>query len=124
MSVSKQFASWPLSRGPSAASLIVVSLDDPAKKVRDKAFEALGVIRAPAAVAKLGQLATKKERFNRNIDSRLQAVRTLGEIGAPEALPELEKLAKIRAVIIGRKQTAAIREAANEAIGKIKETET
>lgn len=112
------------SRGLSAASLIVVSLDDPAKKVRDKAFEALGVIRAPAAVVKLGQLATKKERFNRNIDSRLQAVRTLGEIGAPEALPELEKLAKIRAIIIGRKQTAAIREAANEAIEKIKETET
>ena len=107
---------------PSAASLILVSLDDSAKKVRDKAFEALGVIRAPAAVAKLVQLATRKERFNRNINSRLQAVRTLGEIGTPEALPELEKLAKTRAYIIGRKHVAALREEANEAIEKIRTT--
>lgn len=107
------------SRGLSAASLIVVSLDDPAERVRDTAFETLGVLRAPAVVAKLLQMATKKERFYRNIDTRLKAVYTLGEVGATEALPELEKLAKARAIIFGRKQAAAIRAAANEAIGKI-----
>jgi len=83
-----------LGRAPSLVSeqILIRALYDEDHRVRAKAAESLGEIRARGAVHALALVARKGPLHGRRLEVRKAAVHALGKIGAPEAVPALREV--------------------------------
>ncbi|MFA5866836.1 MAG: HEAT repeat domain-containing protein [Actinomycetota bacterium] len=105
------------SRGIGVAPFISVMLDDVSEQVRSAAFMEIGKLKADAALTKLAAIAEGKDKVNKRIEFRVKAVQTMGEIGSPQSVPVLKKMAGKR-FVFGRK-TKTLKEEARQALQKI-----
>ncbi|MEK7689275.1 MAG: HEAT repeat domain-containing protein [Deltaproteobacteria bacterium] len=101
----------------STAFLLERLLEDNAA-LKFQAIISLGVLKDPAAVKPLGNLAMKKYFFNENIELRKEAARSLGIIGGKVATAILKNLLQ-KKVFWGKKQNDEVRSVAAISLGRI-----
>jgi len=99
--------------------LVHALTDDDAQNVQLSA-RYLGVAGVTTAVPALEQVARGEGRGNRETGARVEAIETLGRLGARQALPTLEGLAG-RRTLIGAGKTRELKAAAESAIARIRE---
>lgn len=102
-----------------AHELLIAALTDPDPQNVQLAARYLGVAKVRSAVASLEQVARGEGRGSRDTGPRVEAIESLGRMGATEALPTLAAIAGRRG-IIGGARTRELRTAAEAAIGRIK----
>lgn len=83
-----------------------------------QAIISLGVLKDPAAVKPLGNMAMKRYFFNENIEIRKEAARSLGMVGDRTAIAILKNILQKR-VFWGKKQHDEVRAVAAISLGKI-----
>ncbi len=98
--------------------LVHALTDDDAQNVQ-LAARYLGVSKVMAAIPALEQVARGEGRGNREVGPRVEAIETLGTLGARQSLSTLEGLAG-RRTIIGAGKTRELASAADAAIGRIR----
>lgn len=109
-------------RDAKADAMLVASLtDDDASNVQ-LAARYLGLLAVRGAAAALEQVARGEGRGNREIGPRVEAIESLGRIGAPGSLRVVEDIARQRGLIAGR--TREVRAAAEAAAVAIRRRQT
>jgi HEAT repeat protein len=102
-----------------AVELLLGSLEDEDSHNVQLAARYLGATKTRQAVAALEMVARGEGRGSRDNGPRVEAIESLGRMGAREAIPTLQAIAKKRA-IIGAARARELRTAAQAAINAIK----
>jgi len=102
-----------------AHEMLVHALTDEDAQNVQLAARYLGTAKVTAAIPALEQVARGEGRGNREVGPRVEAIETLGKLGARQALPTLEALAG-RRTIIGAGKTRELKAAAEAAIDRIR----
>ena len=101
-----------------ASEMLIHSLYDPDAQNVQLAARYIGDKGVPGAIPTLEQVARGEGRGNRENAPRIEAIETLGKLGASEVLPTLKTLASRRAILGGAK-ARELRTAALAAIARI-----
>lgn len=105
-----------------AHELLISALDDDDAQNVSLAARFLGVANIRSAVPALIRVARGEGRGNREPGPRVEAIEALGRMGAREALPALESLARSR-IIVGAGRIREVRAAAEAAAARIRAVE-
>ncbi|MCP3677872.1 MAG: HEAT repeat domain-containing protein [Deltaproteobacteria bacterium] len=101
------------------SSVILLStLSGSDKSLVPNVIIALGVLKDPAAIESLGELAHKRNALSYNLEIRKEAVKSLGLIGNERAIPTLTRLIS-RKVWFGKQENEELRAFAVISLGKI-----
>ena len=103
-----------------AYEMLIHSLYDQDAQNVQLAARYIGEKNIPGAIPTLEQVARGEGRGNREVPPRIEAIETLGKLGATEVLPSLKGLASRRAILGGAK-ARALRTASLAAIERINE---
>lgn len=109
-------------RSPEAVRLTMTAVDDADMSIRKRAVKSLGRMRAEAAISKLTGILEQRDLLNKNLDTRLAVIETLGRIESVKALPVLQRIAKKR-IVLFRGPGKKTRAAALEAVKRINQAE-
>ncbi len=104
--------------GDEALRLLLDSLQRGEDALRLQILLSLGALRDPGATPALIRLVESPDRWMQQSEIRKGAIRALGEIGAPEAIPVLLKILNARR-LWRRKRVDELRAAAAAALGAI-----
>ncbi|MGB9588821.1 MAG: HEAT repeat domain-containing protein, partial [Armatimonadota bacterium] len=110
-------------RRPSVTKICIASLGSKHSEVRCAAMHTLGKAGEPRVVSHLIPFAVPRFFQRVSMTERLTAIRSLGQIGHPDALDVLEKIRDHRP-LLGRQGYELIRAAAHQAIADIRSRET
>lgn len=101
-----------------AGEMLVAALADDDGGNAQLAARQLGAMRLRRAVPALVEVARGEGRGNRDMETRIEAIEALGRIGAAEAAPVLESIAKQRSIRASRSRE--LRAAAEGALASIR----
>jgi len=101
-----------------ASEMLIHALYDPDAQNVQLAARFIGQKGVPGAIPTLEQVARGEGRGNRDTAPRIEAIETLGKLGAIDALPTLKLLASRRAILGGSK-ARELRTAALAAIDRV-----
>jgi HEAT repeat protein len=104
--------------GPQAAKALVQLLQEGPEELYPQAILALGAMKDAAAVPCLMKIVKKRDLMMKGVDLKVGAIKALGRIGSPEAIPFLERLAR-RRVLWQRARFNSLRIQAIKALGQI-----
>ncbi len=110
-----------ITRIPSEASLklLLTALKETKDiSLQGQAIISLGTLNDPLAVKPLGRIAVRNERFNERIKLKKEAIKALGFIKSPDAIPYLKKILFLK-VWFNKDAYNEIRCIAAESLGKI-----
>lgn len=99
---------------PRSTELLMKALAEQDQGLVSQAIISLGVLKAPAAIDALGEIATKSDSY----ESRKEAVKSLGIIGDERGVPYLKKVL-FKKVWFGKKTNNEVRSLAASALGLI-----
>lgn len=105
---------------PSAGSttFLLERLNEDNLQLKLQAIISLGMLKDPAAMEPLGDLASKRGFMGEPVEMRKEAARSIGMIGGDRAITVLKNLLKKR-VFWGKKQNDEVRSVAAISLGKI-----
>jgi HEAT repeat protein len=104
--------------GPQAVRALVQLLREGREELSPQAILALGAMKNPAAVPCLIDIVKKRDPMMKGIELKIGAIKALGRIGAADALPTLERLAR-RRVLWQRARFTLLRIQAVKVLGQI-----
>ncbi|MEE8575316.1 MAG: HEAT repeat domain-containing protein [Thermodesulfobacteriota bacterium] len=109
-----------ITRIPSHRSftLLLEALKDKNKSIQGQAVISLGILKDPAAVEPLAEIATKRDTFNESIGLRKEAIKALGILGDPKAIPYLKSIVMAK-IWIGKNTYDDLRSLSCVSLGKI-----
>ncbi len=105
-------------RTPRVTAFLLGVLKEPDQSIVAHAIISLGILKDTAAIDPLAELAVKREAFSEANDVSKEAVKALGVIGDPKAVPHLEKILT-RKVWFGKRSNEEIRSLAAYSLGMI-----
>ncbi|MFQ5586852.1 MAG: HEAT repeat domain-containing protein [Thermodesulfobacteriota bacterium] len=101
-----------------SSDILLFTLRGTDKSLIPNAIIALGVLKDPAAIGPLGDLAIKGNALSENLDMKKEAIKSLGLIGNEKAIPVLTRLLS-KKVWFGKKDNEELRALAVVSLGKI-----
>lgn len=104
--------------GEPAVEALLQLVDKCPRELYPQAITALGIMRHPAAVPNLVKIISARDLFMKQTELKTAAIKALGRIGSPEAIPALERLARFR-LPWGRARRTALRIQAIAALAQI-----
>lgn len=105
-------------RTPRVTAFLLNVLKENDQSLIANAIISLGIIKDPAAIEPLAEIAARREAFSEPSEASKEAVKALGVIGDPRAVPHLEKIL-LRKVWFGKKSNDEIRSLAAYSLGMI-----
>ncbi|MBI2400986.1 MAG: HEAT repeat domain-containing protein [Deltaproteobacteria bacterium] len=103
---------------PRAATFLIEKLREEDPSLMAQAIISLGMLKDPASIEPLAEIASKRENFSDLMESQKEAVKALGIIGNSRAVPHLEKIL-FRKVWFGKKANDELRLLAALSLGMI-----
>ncbi len=103
---------------PRSAEFLISKLREQDASLVAQAIISLGMLKDPAAIEPLAEIAAKRENFSDLLETQKEAVKALGIIGDARAVPHLVKLL-LRKVWFGRKANEEMRVLAALSLGMI-----
>ncbi|OGP14210.1 MAG: hypothetical protein A2052_01590 [Deltaproteobacteria bacterium GWA2_54_12] len=103
---------------PRAAAFLIEKLREEDPSLMAQAIISLGMLKDPASIEPLAEIASKRENFSDLMESQKEAVKALGIIGDGKAVPHLVKIL-FRKVWFGRKANDELRLLAALSLGMI-----
>jgi HEAT repeat protein len=109
-----------LARIPSArtSAILIEALQKGDADLHGQAIISLGILKDTAAIDTLGEIASKKEAFDENFETRKEAIKALGMIGSEATVPHLEKVL-LKKVWFGKNTNEDIRTLAALSLAKV-----
>lgn len=103
---------------PRAAAFLIEKLREEDPSLMAQAIISLGMLKDPASIEPLAEIASKRENFSDLMESQKEAVKALGIIGDNRAVPHLVKIL-FRKVWFGKKANDELRLLAALSLGMI-----
>ena len=105
-------------RTPRVTAFLLNVLKENDQSLVAHAIISLGIIKDPAGVEPLAELAIRREAFSEASEVSKEAIKALGIIGDPRAIPNLERIL-LRKVWFGKRSNEEIRSLAAYSLGMI-----
>jgi len=105
-------------RTPRSRGMLMAALDEKDESLVNQAIISLGMLKDTSAIDALARFATKREAFTDTQDTKKEAIRALGNIGDPRAVPILASIIS-KTVWFGKRANEEVRALAAASLGMI-----